>query len=303
MQTILGAGGAIGIELAKNLITYTDSIRLVSRNPKKVNETDELISADLTTPEGINKAVQGSEIVYVTVGFEYKTKVWKALWVPFIDNVIDSCAKHGAKLVFFDNIYMYDPKFLDGMTEETPIRQVSEKGKVRAEVARKVMDAHSSGKLKAQIARAADFFGPTPNSVPYTLILEKLKAGKAGQWLCSKEKVHNFTYTPDAGMAMALLGNTESAYGEVWHLPSDQTRMNIEEFTKVMADILGMKPKLSILPKAMMTPLGWFMSPMKELKEMSYQYERDYLFDSSKIEERFGIAPTPLEDQIKALIQ
>lgn len=34
MQTILGAGGSIGTELAKELINYTKDIRLVSRNPK-----------------------------------------------------------------------------------------------------------------------------------------------------------------------------------------------------------------------------------------------------------------------------
>jgi len=37
MQTILGSGGAIGIELAKALTAYTLDIKLVSRNPKKVN--------------------------------------------------------------------------------------------------------------------------------------------------------------------------------------------------------------------------------------------------------------------------
>lgn len=42
MQTILGAGGAIGIDLAKELLAYTDKIRLVSRNPVKVNAGDEL---------------------------------------------------------------------------------------------------------------------------------------------------------------------------------------------------------------------------------------------------------------------
>jgi uncharacterized protein YbjT (DUF2867 family) len=42
MQTILGANGTIGSELVKELTVYTDKIRLVSRNPKKINETDEL---------------------------------------------------------------------------------------------------------------------------------------------------------------------------------------------------------------------------------------------------------------------
>ena len=67
MQTILGSGGAIGVELAKNLLTYTNHIRLVSRNPEKVNENDQLFSADLTQKDHTYKAVKGSEVVCHTI--------------------------------------------------------------------------------------------------------------------------------------------------------------------------------------------------------------------------------------------
>ncbi|HEX7583349.1 MAG TPA: NAD(P)H-binding protein, partial [Prolixibacteraceae bacterium] len=84
MQTILGSGGAIGIELAKALKEFTSEIRLVSRNPKKVNATDELMSADLLNTEDVRKAVKGSSVVYVTIGFPYSVKVWKKSWPKFI---------------------------------------------------------------------------------------------------------------------------------------------------------------------------------------------------------------------------
>ena len=77
MQTILGSGGAIGTELAKALKKYSNEIRLVSRNPKKINQTDELISADLLNPGEVKSAVNGSSIVYVAVGFPYNYKIWK----------------------------------------------------------------------------------------------------------------------------------------------------------------------------------------------------------------------------------
>lgn len=99
MQTILGAGGAIGIELAKALKHYTKNIRLVSRTPKKVNETDSLFPADLTK-EKIFDAVKDSEIVYVTIGFDYKTRVWQQTWPLFMKNVIDACVENKSKLVF-----------------------------------------------------------------------------------------------------------------------------------------------------------------------------------------------------------
>jgi putative NADH-flavin reductase len=91
MQTILGSGGIIAIELAKALKNYTEEIRLVSRNPIKVNETDELIKADLTNPDEIQKAVKGSSVVYVTIGFPYSYKSWKENWPAFISNVIQAC--------------------------------------------------------------------------------------------------------------------------------------------------------------------------------------------------------------------
>ena len=146
MQTILGAGGAIGIELAKALPKYANSIRLVSRNPQKVNESDELFRADLTKAEEVSKAVEGTEIAYLTVGLPYNTKVWRSTWPVVMKNVIEACKTHRAKLVFFDNIYMYDPTNLDPITEDHRINPQTKKGKVRAEIAQMVMNAVDKGR-------------------------------------------------------------------------------------------------------------------------------------------------------------
>src|SRR5215218_6370420 len=117
MQTILGAGGAIGNSLAKELLHYTDTIRLVSRNPKRINERDELVAADLTNASATADAVRGSEVVYLLAGIPYKLKVWQEQWPVIMQNVIEACKQHNAKLVFFDNIYMYDEKSLGNITE------------------------------------------------------------------------------------------------------------------------------------------------------------------------------------------
>ena len=108
MQTILGANGIIAVELAKELYqNYTTNIRLVSRNPQKVNDTDELVSADLLNADATDRAVAGSEIVYLTAGLPYNARIWQEQWQVVMQNVINACKKHGAKLVFFDNVYMY----------------------------------------------------------------------------------------------------------------------------------------------------------------------------------------------------
>jgi nucleoside-diphosphate-sugar epimerase len=303
MQTILGASGAIGTELAKALKTYTDEIRIVSRNPKKVNESDELFTADLTDTDQVDKAIAGSEIVYLTIGFEYKIKVWQKNWPKLMRDLIASCKKYKSKLVFFDNIYMYDKSEIPHMTENSRINPAGKKGKVRAEIAKMILDEIENGKLTALIARSADFYGPNSNNNITRLIFDDFKKGKKASWLAEANKLHNFTYTPDAGKATALLGNTTDAYNQVWHLPSTHEKINGKQWIEAIAKEMNVAPKYQVLPVWMMGILGIFMPQIREIKEISYQSDRDYFFDSSKFEKRFGIHPTPVEIGIPETIR
>ena len=105
MQTILGAGGVIGRLLAGELTAYTNDIRLVSRNPKKVNEGDQLMKADLMNPDSVMEALTDTEVAYLTVGLPYRIDIWQEKWPQIMRNVLNACKKHQSKLVFFDNIY------------------------------------------------------------------------------------------------------------------------------------------------------------------------------------------------------
>jgi len=301
MQTIVGSGGAVGIELAKALAGYTTNIRLVARNPKPVNKTDYTLSADLTVPGVVDKAIEGSEIVYVTIGFAYSKKTWKKYWVPFIKEVIEGCKKHHAKLVFFDNMYMYDRNHLSDMTEATPVRPTSVKGGIRAEVARLIMQEMETGKLKALIARSADFLG-TKNCVAVETIYNNLKKGKPADLLASADKIHNFTWVPDAAKATAMLGNTPDAYGQVWHLPSTNQRLTMKQWVELFASEMGVEPRFRVLPVWMMGVLGIFVPIMGELKEMAYQNDRNYFFNSDKFQKHFGYQPLTAREAVKVLV-
>jgi nucleoside-diphosphate-sugar epimerase len=305
MQTILGSGGAIGIELAKALKPYTGKIRLVSRKPQAVNPDDHLFSADLTKPEDVLKAVDGSEIVYLTVGLPYNIKVWQTSWPIIMKNVIDACKTHHAKLVFFDNVYMYDPDFFDSITEETPIRPVSKKGAVRSQIAGMIMDEVEKGDLQAIIARSADFYGPSikNTSILTETVFKNFSNGKKAIWLSAVNYRHSFTYTPDAGKATALLGNTADAYNQVWHLPTAPDPLTGKEWIEAIANEMGVEPKFKVIPKFLVRIIGLFVPIMKETVEMMYQYDRDYVFDSSKFQKRFDFKPTPYREGIRNIIK
>lgn len=304
MQTILGSGGIIATELAKSLMAYTTDIKLVSRNPQKVNPTDLIVPLDLTNPDDIDKAIEGSSIVYVTIGFPYSYKEWQAKWPPFMKNVIQACKKYNSKLVFFDNIYMYDQNHLDGMTEETPINPSSKKGKVRAQIAKMIMDEVEAGNLTALIARSADFYGPgiKQNSALTETVFSKLHEAEKAQWLGKTSVKHNYTYTPDAGKATAMLGNTPDAYNQVWHLPSSKA-ITGKEWVEAIAKEMNAKPTIQVAPKFIVRIMGLFMPIMKELVEMMYQYDRDYEFNSTKFEKRFNFTPTSYADGIKKIVE
>ncbi|NNE77490.1 MAG: NAD-dependent epimerase/dehydratase family protein [Pricia sp.] len=304
MQTILGAGGVMATELAKSLLEYTTDIRLVSRNPEKVNANDQLVCADLLDAQSVDKAVKGSSIVYVTIGFPYSAKVWQATWPKFIRHVVSACKKYDAKLVFFDNIYMYDEEYLDGMTEETPENPPSTKGKIRMEVNQIIRKEMESGGLSALIARCADYYGPgiTRNGMLRELVLDNLANGKKANWLGSDNYKHSFTYTPDAGKATAILGNTSDAYGQVWHLPTAPNPYTGKEWITKIAHEMGKKPNYRVVPKFMVKIIGLFVPVMREIVEMMYQYDRNYVFDSSKFEKRFNFVPTSYDEGIRVII-
>ncbi|MDP3442354.1 MAG: NAD-dependent epimerase/dehydratase family protein [Ignavibacteria bacterium] len=303
MQTILGAGGAAGTELARQLINFTDQIRIVSRNPKKVNKTDELMALDLSNPNSLDLAIKGSDIVYVTIAFEYKTKVWKEKWPAFINNLIESCKKHNSKIVFVDNMYMYDPNHLSNMTEETPINPISEKGKIRAEIFNRLMNAVERKEITALVARGADFYGPgVTGSYLTQTVTNNLIKDKNPQWLGKLDVVHNFTYSVDIGKAVALLGNTNDAYNQVWHLPTTGTKLTSRQWIELFLKEMNKQKKIQAIPTFMLGILGLFIPVLKELKDISYQVENDYFFDSSKFNRHFNFIPTSPEGGVKEIV-
>lgn len=295
MQTILGSGGAIGTPLARELTRYTKDIRLVSRNPVAVNPGDQLFPADLSRSADVFRAIEGSETVYLTVGFPYSVKVWEANWKPLVRQVISACEEVGSRLVFFDNVYMYDIAAIGDMTEDSPYHPPSRKGVIRAEIARMIQDAASAGRIQGLIARSADFYGPgiQKTSILTEMVFNNLAKGKSAFWLSSLKYRHSFTYTPDAARATAQLGNTPDAYGQVWHLPTAADPWTGKEWVQHIAEALGVKARSMAIPRWMIRGMGLFDPLMREFVEMMYQYDREYVFRSDKFERRFEWQATP----------
>ncbi len=303
MHTILGSGGAIGQALARALKEQNKPVRLISRRPVAVNADDQLFSADLQQAEAVRRAVAGSQVVYLTVGLPYNTKLWQAKWPLFMRNTIEACKQEKAKLIFFDNVYMYDPKAMPYLTESTPVQPKSRKGAVRAAIANMLWQAIESGEVTALIARCADFYGPSiqGTSLLTEIVFKPLSKGKKALWFASVHHKHSFTYVPDAARAMVLLADTPQAFNQVWHLPTDPNPLSGEEWIGAVARALGSKGAFRVLSKNMVRLAGLLSPLLREMPEMWYQYDRDYVFDSSKFNAQFHFKPTAAREGIRAV--
>ncbi|TDT47614.1 nucleoside-diphosphate-sugar epimerase [Maribacter spongiicola] len=288
MQTILGANGQIAIELAKELKKkYTSDIRLVSRNPKKVNDTDTLFSANLLDKQKTEEAVKGSEIAYLTVGLPMNTKMWIDQFPTMMRNVIDACKKHHTKLVFFDNTYMYAQNDTP-LTEESGFSPVGEKGKVRAEITTMLLDEMAANNLEAVICRAPEFYGPDKTqSITNAIIFDHIKQGKKLKVFISDATLRTLIWTPDASKAMALIGNTPDTYNQTWHLPCDDSRLTYKQFIALISDVYCKTFTYAVVPKIAFTIGGIFKTQMKELQELLPRYMSDNIFVSTKFKNRF----------------
>lgn len=288
MQTILGASGQIARELARELAhSFSTELRLVSRNPHKVTNSDTLISADLLDGSQTLDAVKGSRIVYFAAGLPPDSSLWEEQFPVMLQNALNATRQAGARFVYFDNTYMY-PQDSRRQTEDTPFQPSGRKGRVRAMMAKMVLEEMQRGDIPVLIGRAPEFYGPgKTQSFTNALVLDRLKAGKKPLVPLRDDTLRTLIWTPDASRALALLGNTPDAYGQTWHLPCCEERITYAQFVSLACRVFGKEPSWSVLRKFSLYIAGMFSKGPRELRELLPRYETDNLFDSSKFKMHF----------------
>ena len=300
MITILGAGGAIGNELVKLLAAHSRPFRLVGRHPVAAPGAAEVVSADLSDREQTVCAVAGSSIVHLLAGLPYDHKVWAETWPRVMANTIEACKRSSARLIFFDNVYMYG-RVAGAMTEDAPFNPCSRKGETRAKIATSLIDEWKAGRLTAMIARSADFYGPNAKAgVPNVTVFEPMSKKQKAMCLVNDSVPHSYTYTLDAAEALMRLASSDSAWNQTWHLPTTPNPPTGKELITQAAGAMGVPASYRVMSRPMVRIGGWFQPMVGEVYEMLYQNDSPYLFDSSKYARAFGFSGTPYAEGIRA---
>jgi nucleoside-diphosphate-sugar epimerase len=216
--------------------------------------------------------------------------------------VLAGAVSAGARLVVMENVYMYGPTGGKPLTEDLPYVATTRKGRTRARMAEELLAAHRAGQVRVAIGRASDYFGPGARlSAMGERVFYPALAGKPVRVLGDPDLPHTYSYVPDIGRGLVILGERDEALGQAWHLPSAET-VSTRRFLEMVFAEAGHPPHFQSTPKWLIQGLGLFNPNIRELVEMYYEFEEPFIVDHSKFERTFGHQATPLAEAIRATV-
>jgi nucleoside-diphosphate-sugar epimerase len=277
-------------------------VRMVNRSGRaSVPEGVEVVGGDATHEAFAREVSQGASVVYFALNPPYNK--WPELFPPLQAGVLEGAAAAGAKLVVMENLYMYGPTDGRPLTEDLPYAPNTRKGTIRARMSKELLGAHSSGKVRVAIGRASDYFGPhVLVSAAGEQVFGRAVEGKSAQVAGDPNQPHTYTYAPDVGRGLVILGEREEALGQAWHLPSPET-LTTRQFVEMIFEEVGKPARIQAAPKILLRAMGLFNPGMREMIEMLYEFEEPFVVDDSRFERAFGEHATPLREAIKRTVR
>jgi nucleoside-diphosphate-sugar epimerase len=301
LHVVLGASGGLGSAVVWQLVRQGQRIRAVSRSAERVDlgHRIEVVQGDITDPALMRSICQGASVIYHCANAPYPE--WTQALPPMMDAVITAAETSGAKVVYGDNLYMYG-RVSGAITPDLPDRANGKKGLVRSKIAAQLMAAHRSGRIQATIGRASDFFGPgVLNSMMGEVVFQALVEEKPLNLIGKLDVLHTYTFIEDFAKGLVTLGAHEAALGEIWHIPSAET-ITTRQFLDLMFAEGRYIPKLRIATPLMLNFLGLFSPMLRELQEISYEFEQPFVVDHQKYARVFGGNSTPHREAIRKTI-
>jgi nucleoside-diphosphate-sugar epimerase len=301
LHVVFGTG-AVGMAVMDALARRGKRVRMVNRSGRaRVPYGVEVVGGDATDEGFAREASEGASVVYNALNPPYNK--WPELFPRLQAGVLEGTAATGAKLVAMENLYMYGPTGGRPLTEDLPYAANTRKGTVRARMSQELMEAHTSGRVRVAIGRASDFFGPRVlASAAGEQVFGRAVEGKSAQVAGDPDQPHTYSYVPDIGKGLVILGEREEALGRAWHLPSPET-VTTRQFVEMIFEEAGKPARIQAAPKIVLRALGIFNPALRETIEMLYEFEEPFIVDDSSFERAFGEQATPLREAIQRTVR
>jgi nucleoside-diphosphate-sugar epimerase len=278
-------------------------VTLVNRKGKteqKLPELVEIVAGDATDSSIVHQICKEADAVFHCAMPSYTE--WPAKFPPLTKGILEGVSRAGAKLIYGDNLYMYGDTEGRPISENLPYAATGHKGKVRAEMAEMLLNAHKKEEVQVVIGRGSDFYGPqVVNSAFGEMFFKAALSGKPANLLGNIDLPHTYTYIKDFSKALVKLSENDKALGQIWHIPN-ATTMTTRQLVELVEKEIGQSIKIRAAGRLMVTLLGLFNPMIKEVKEMMYEWEHPYIVDHSKFEQTLGADVTPHEVAIKETV-
>lgn len=292
--------GAIGLATLDALRRRGETVRMVNRSGRaSVPDDVEVVGGDARDPAFTAGVAAGAQVLYQALNPPYHE--WTAQFPALQAGVLAAAEATGARLVSMENVYMYGRPAGRPLTEDRDYEAHTKKGRLRGAMARDLLAAHDAGRVQVAIGRASDYFGPGGGAQSNLgdRVFPAALTGKTATVLGDLDQPHTYTYIPDIGEGLAVLGEHPDAPGQVWHLPNDPDTRTTRQLVDLVYRQAGLpRAKVRTLPPFLMRVLGLANPVLRELQEMQYQFEEPFIVDSSKITSKLGPTPTPIDQAV-----
>lgn len=296
---ILGGTGSFGYAFTLEVLAQGKSATLLVRSREKAQELFgqhpnlKLVTGDAFDTALLASLAKGHGHILHALNVPYQD--WAKQMIPLTAAVIQIAKEHDAKLLFPGNVYNYGLN-TSGITETSPEKPITQKGRLRQQLESKLKQASTEG-LQVILLRLSDFWGPNVAHQGMAPLFEGALTGKKMPWLVNNRIPHQLVYNKDAATAMYRMSREAELPAFALFNFGGHTVPSMHAFTSQLAEIAGTSAKSTVTPKWMLNLLSLFVPIVKELKEMFYLYENNIYLDDSKLRELYpDLQITPLSE-------
>lgn len=300
---LFGAAGAIGQSIASAISAQGLPFRVVGRNEaslRKAFGTDplaEIVSWNPDSPASVEAAAQGIDTLIYLVGVNYtQFELHPELMRKTLDGAISAGVK---QVLLIGTVYPYGLPQTSPLREDHPRNPHTFKGRMRKAQEDLLMQADSTGRIRAAVLRLPDFYGPGVEASFLHGAIKAAAQGGTADMIGPLDRPHEFVFVPDVGPVVARLISTPAAFGRIWHLAGAGVTSQ-QALVEEMERQTGRKLKKRVAGKTMLRIIGLFNPMMRELVEMHYLQTQPVIMDDSALQQLIGpISKTSYADGIR----
>lgn len=206
---------------------------------------------------------------------------WGKLIPEITTQVLAAAQASGATILVPGNVYPYGTQ-PDPWGPDTPHRPVARKGRIRAEMEARYLEAAGRGQ-RVILLRGGDFLLPeAPQMVMNRIILGEVAKGRVTA-MGDPAALHAYAYLPDmarAAVALVALGTALPPYADI---PFAGHAFSINDLAARIARLSGRPMRVKRFPRWIFTLASPVWELARELREMLYLFDHPHEMDPAPL--------------------